>query len=506
MNGILEKVHGAVWGVPTLLLILGLGMYLSIRTGFCQLRFLGPAFRQVFSKKPVSQAGTVSPFRALCTALAATVGTGNLAGVAGAIALGGPGAVFWMWISGLLGMVTKFAEAVLSVRYRSCSETGEYVGGPMYMIRQGMDRRFHFLAAIYSFFGVIAAFGVGNATQINALLGGVNSAAGFFGVTLDRKICLLLAAAIAILIGFLLLGGGRRVGAAAEKLVPFASGAYILLCLGVLLLCRKAVPGAFASIIRGAVDPKAVTGGMIGSSFVTLRLGISRGVFTNEAGMGTAAIAHGSAQVEHPVQQGMMGILEVFLDTIVICTLTALVILSSGVQILYGCDEGVVLTGRAFSQVYGGWVLVPVALFLSLFALATVLGWGLYGARCAEYLFGSRSLRSFVGLQMVTVVVSAVLETGTVWLIADIVNGLMAIPNLIALAALSGEVIRMTRSNDRKRAGQSPPWRVFHRSWEEPRSPVSIVENREVCEARSVLANGKQSKHHAGKARSHLAG
>ncbi len=446
MTKILSDLHATVWGIPTLVLILGLGLYLSIRTGFCQLRFLGAAFRQVFSRKAVSEDGTVSPFRALCTALAATVGTGNLAGVAGAIALGGPGAVFWIWISGLLGMVTKFAEATLAIRYRSRTDHGEYVGGPMYMIRQGMGKRLQFLAPVYCFFGIVAAFGVGNATQINALLDSIKGAAAWLGVSMDRKACLWLSLAIALLLGMLLLGGGKRVGAAAEKLVPFASGGYVLMCIGVLSVCRESVPGAFAAIFQGAFAPKAVTGGMIGAWSTTLRIGISRGVFTNEAGMGTAAIAHGSAQVEHPVQQGMMGILEVFLDTIVICTLTALVILSSGIAIPYGVDEGVALTGRAFSSVCGGWALVVIALFLALFALATVLGWGLYGARCAEFLFGSKVLRSFVVLQMATVVLSAALNTGIIWLLADIVNGLMSIPNLITLAVLSGELIRLTRS------------------------------------------------------------
>ena len=272
----------------------------------------------------------------------------------------------------------------------------------------------------------------------------------------------LLCVGCALLIGLLLIGGAGRIGAAAEKLVPVASTAYVLLCVGVLIVCRQAVPQAVAAIFRGAFDPRAVTGGMVGSAFRSLRLGISRGVFTNEAGMGTASIAHGSAQVEHPVQQGMMGILEVFLDTVVICTMTALVILCSGVQIPYGLDEGVVLTGRAFSQVYGSWVTVALALFLSLFALATVLGWGLYGARCAEYLFGSKAWKPFVFVQMITVVVSAVLKTGTVWLLADIVNGLMAIPNLIALAVLSAELIRLTKSYPGGNAATGGTYENFH--------------------------------------------
>lgn len=494
MTKILTDIHAVVWGAPTLTLILGVGLYLSVRTGFCQLRLLGPALRQLFSRRKDAHTGTVSPFRALCTALAATVGTGNLAGVAGAIALGGPGAVFWMWVSGILGMVTKFAEATLAVRFRVLRENGEYVGGPMYMIRQGMGKGFHFLAGLYVFFGIVAAFGVGNATQINAVLDGVRFAASALGTSVSEKGCLWIAGGLSLLIGVLLMGGAGRIGAAAEKLVPFASAAYVLLCVGVLILCRQAVPQAFAAIFRSAFDPRAVTGGMVGSAFRSLRLGISRGVFTNEAGMGTASIAHGSARVEHPVQQGMMGILEVFLDTVVICTMTALVILCSGVQIPYGVDEGVVLTGRAFSRIYGGWVTVALALFLSLFALATILGWGLYGARCAEYLFGSKAWKPFVFVQMITVVVSAVLKTGTVWLIADIVNGLMAVPNLIALAALSPELIRLTKSYPGGSAATGGTYENFHQ-----RKPLRAFSHEKVpslrCGSRAAGKDHLPSEH-----------
>ena len=347
-----------------------------------------------------------------------------------------------MWICAILGMATKLAEAALAVRYRVC-EGGEQLGGPMYIISRGMGKRWAWLGGAYSFFGVVAAFGVGNATQINAVITGINDCITAFGGTVSRQGDLVMGVLLAVIILTMLLGGAGRIGAVAEKLVPFAAAAYLLLGSVVLLLRADAVPGAFAAIFKGALSPGAVTGGVIGSIMTTLRIGVSRGVFTNEAGMGTAGIAHGSANVRHPVDQGLMGIMEVFLDTIVICTMTALVILCSGVGIPYGTDVGVSLTADAFSAVLGDWVKVFIAIALCLFAFATVLGWGLYGARCAQYLFGRGVWKRFAWLQAVTVILGAVMNTGTVWLLAETVNGLMAIPNLIALAALSPELSRL---------------------------------------------------------------
>ena len=447
MENILEKVNQIVWGFPALFLILGVGLYLTFRTGFAQIRLFPKACRRflaAFRGKERAN-GAVSPFQALCTALAATVGTGNIAGVAGAIAVGGPGAIFWMWICALLGMVIKFAEATLAVRFRVRDKHGELVGGPMYMIRQGLGEKWTWLGGLYSFFGVVAAFGVGNATQINAVITGVNEAVTAFGGTPSRTGNLVMGALLSALVAFMLLGGLRRIGAIAEKLVPFASAAYILLGLGLLFLRRESLIPAFSSIFQGAFSPRAATGGIIGSFLLTLRTGVSRGVFTNEAGMGTASIAHAAADVSHPTQQGLMGIMEVFLDTIVICTITALVILCSGVPIPYGEDVGAVLTAQAFSSVYGSWVSVFLAAALCCFAIATVLGWGLYGIRCAQYLFGAGVWKKFVLLQTVTVVIASMLNTGTVWLLSETVNGLMAIPNLIALTALTPELCRLLR-------------------------------------------------------------
>ena len=343
-------------------------------------------------------------------------------------------------------MVLKFAEAVLSVRYRVKNASGEWVGGPMYMIRQGLPKAFWPLASFYAFFGVVAAFGVGNATQINTVISGISATAAGLGLIIPPWGKLLLGVALAALVGVMLLGGANRIGRTAELLVPFAAGVYLLLGMMVLILRYEAIPAAFSAIVLGAFRPEAFTGGIVGSMLITLRTGISRGVFTNEAGMGTAAMAHASAAVDHPVEQGMMGIVEVFLDTIVICTMTALVILVSGVPIAYGTDGGISLTTAAFSAVLGSWVSIVIAFSLCLFAVATVLGWGLYGLRCAQYLFGDGVWRRFVYIQIATVVLASVLHTEIIWLLAEIVNGLMAIPNLIALGALSPELILIYKS------------------------------------------------------------
>lgn len=455
MTNLLDAVNGLVWGAPALILILGVGLYLTVRTGFPQVRFFARAMKMFFAQlRGRRDGGGTSPYRALCTALAATVGTGNIAGVAGAIALGGPGAIFWMWLCAFFGMALKFAEAALAVRFRVRDKTGAWVGGPMYMIRCGMGRSWRWLGGLYAFFGVVAAFGVGNATQINAVVVSFNRVLTTFGGTESRRGNLILGLLLGILVASMLLGGASRIGAAAEKLVPFASLAYLLLSAGVLIARAEAVPGAFLRILEGAFSPRAVTGGMLGSAFQALRVGVSRGVFTNEAGMGTASIAHASAKVSHPADQGLMGIVEVFLDTIVICTMTALVILCSGVAVPYGTDPGVDLTVQAFGSVYGGWVSVYIALALCCFAFATVLGWGLYGVRCAQYLLGEKAWKGFALLQAGVVVLGAVLETKTVWALSETVNGLMAIPNLIALAALSPELIRLTKEY-RNRGGVS---------------------------------------------------
>lgn len=445
MVEVLETVNRVVWGLPALVLILGVGLFLSLRSGFAQLRLFPRAMAAFFDQfRGKKTRDGISPMQALCTALAATVGTGNLAGVAGAMAIGGPGAIFWMWICAVLGMMLKFAEAAISVRYR-VEEGGQFLGGPMYTVRSALGKHWQWLGTLYAFFGIVAAFGVGNATQINAVITGVDQALTAFGFAPTQAGDLLMGILLAILVGVTLLGGAKRIGRLAEKLVPFGAVAYLLLGSFVLMARFQAIPTAFAAIFQGAFDPKAVTGGVVGSMMATLRIGVSRGVFTNEAGMGTAGIAHAGAQGVHPVEQGLLGIVEVFLDTVVICTMTALVILVSGVPIPYGTDPGAALTAQAFTAVCGDWASVFIAASLALFAFATVLGWGLYGARCAQYLLGSGAWRPFAVLQVVTVVLGAVLNTGTVWLLSEIVNGLMAIPNLLILAKLTPELLRIIK-------------------------------------------------------------
>lgn len=452
MTKIFAELNAILWGAPALILILGVGLFLSIRMGFPQIRLFPRAIADFFARLLPGKGEDSSSFQALCTALGATVGTGNLVGVAGAICIGGPGAIFWMWISGLLGMGTKFAEAMLAVRYRRKTASG-YVGGPMYVITDGLGKKYRPLAVAYCLFGLVASFGVGNGTQINAVVTSINSVLASFHMEPTRTGNLVMGLLLALLTGTLLLGGAKRIGEAAEKLVPLAAGAYILLCAGVLLTRWEQIPMAFFQILQGAVNPKAVTGGALGSAFQALRIGCSRGVFTNEAGMGTASIAHASANVRHPAQQGLMGIMEVFLDTIVICTLTALVILVSGTDIPYGLDVGPELTTEAFAQVYGSFASVLIALMLCAFAIATVLGWGLYGARCAQFLFGEKSWKPFALVQTVMVVLAALADTATVWQLSETVNGLMVIPNLLAVAAMSSELARLTK--EYKKAGES---------------------------------------------------
>ncbi|MBO5318037.1 MAG: sodium:alanine symporter family protein [Oscillospiraceae bacterium] len=443
---LIEGINRVVWGPPTLILILIMGTYLTVRMGFVQLRLFPRSVRKFFalSDRQNKTEGT-SSFQALCTALAATVGTGNLAGVAGAIAIGGPGTIFWMWVFAFLGMATKFAEATLAVRFRQRNSSGEYVGGPMYMIRSAMPKKLRWLAGVYSFFGVVAAFGVGNATQINTVISSIRNTVSVFGGSVGRGFELSLGIPLAILIMWMLHKGATGIGKITEYLVPLVAFAYIVICVVVLWMCADRILPCLGMIVTSAFSPAAATGGVVGSAIVVIRTGASRGVFTNEAGMGTASIAHAAAKVAHPCEQGLMGIMEVFLDTIVICTLTALVILCSGIAVPYGKDVGVQLTNDAFCQLLGPWSSVFLSATLSLLALATVLGWGVYGARCAQYLFGENVWKTFVILQGVTVVVGSVLGTGAVWILAETVNGLMAIPNLIALAYLSPELLRLTK-------------------------------------------------------------
>ena len=445
-------VNNFIWGVPAMVCIIGVGLYLSIRTGFLQIRKFPYAIRttigRMFRKKDASD-GAITPFQAVCTALAATVGTGNIAGVAGALAIGGPGAVFWMWVSALLGMCTKFSEVTLAVQFRETNADGELVGGPMYYIKNGLPKCWHWLAYLFSAFGVLTVFGTGNATQVNTITTAINSALTNYGLLKPDQIStsnLIIGIVITIMIAMILLGGIKRIGQVTEKLVPFMALLYIVLALGVILLNLHVVPSVFASIIEGAFHPSAVTGGVVGSLFLSMKKGVSRGIFSNEAGLGTGSIAHACADTRKPVKQGMFGIFEVFTDTILICTLTALVILCSQVSIPYGQAAGAELTIQGFTATYGNWVSIFTAVAMCCFAFSTILGWGLYGARCIEFLFSSKITKPFMVVYSLVAILGATADLGLMWNIAETFNGLMAIPNLIALFLLSGTVVKLTKA------------------------------------------------------------
>ena len=444
-------VNNFIWGVPAMICIFGVGLFLSVRTNFLQIRKFPYAIRttigRMFRKRNASD-GAMTPFQAVCTALAATVGTGNIAGVAGAIAIGGPGAVFWMWISALLGMCTKYAEVTLAVHFREKNTNGELVGGPMYYIKNGLDKKWHFLAYLFSAFGVLTVFGTGNATQVNTITTAVNSALLNYHLLGEDQVPtsnLIIGIVIAVLVGMILLGGIKRIGRVTEKLVPFMALLYVILGLGVIVIHAGALPSVFGAIIGGAFNPSAVTGGIVGSMFVSMKKGVSRGIFSNEAGLGTGSIAHACADTRKPVKQGMFGIFEVFTDTIVICTLTALVILCSGIAVPYGEAAGAELTIRGFTSTYGSWISIFTAFAMCCFAFSTTIGWGLYGARCTEFLFSEKVTKPFMVVYSLVAIVGATANLGLMWSIAETFNGLMAIPNLIALFLLSGTVVKLTK-------------------------------------------------------------
>ena len=446
-----SAVNNFIWGVPAMICIIGVGLLLTIKTKFLQIRKFPYAMKEtlgrVFKKQDASD-GSMTPFQAVCTALAATVGTGNVAGVAGAIAIGGPGAIFWMWISALLGMCTKFSEVTLAVHFRERNKDGDYVGGPMYYIKNGLKKHWHWLAYLFSAFGVLTVFGTGNATQVNTITTAIDSALYNYNLISEdgaATLNLIIGIVLAGLIALILLGGIKRIGQVTEKLVPFMAIMYILLALGVIVVHVGAVPAVFSAIIRGAFDPAAVTGGAVGSFFMSMKKGVSRGIFSNEAGLGTGSIAHACADTRKPVKQGFFGIFEVFIDTIVICTLTALVILCSGVPVGYGAAAGAELTISGFTSVYGGWVSIFTAVAMCCFAFSTIIGWGLYGTRCIEFLFGSKANKPFMLVYSLVAIVGATMNLGLMWSIAETFNGLMVIPNLIAVFLLSGVVVKMVK-------------------------------------------------------------
>ena len=445
-----QVVNDFIWGLPAMVCILGVGLLLSVRTNFLQIRKFPYAIKttlgRIFKRKDASD-GTMTPFQAVCTALAGTVGTGNIAGVAGAIAIGGPGAVFWMWCSALLGMCTKFAEVTLAVHYRERSDAGEWVGGPMYYMKNGLGKKWQFLAVLYSLFGVLTVFGTGNATQVNTITTAIDTALLQFHVVAEDilpTLNLVIGILCAMLVAMVLLGGIQRIGSVSEKLVPFMALFYILLAVGVVMLNLPRLPFVIEEILAGAFNPAAFTGGAIGSLFLSMKKGVSRGIFSNEAGLGTGSIAHACADTRKPVKQGMFGIFEVFADTIVICTLTAMVILCSGVPVNYGTDAGAELTISGFTSTYGGWASLFTAVALCCFAFSTIIGWGLYGSRFASFLFKTdKIVKPFFVVYSFVAILGATMDLGVLWSIAETFNGLMSIPNLIALFLLSGTVVKL---------------------------------------------------------------
>lgn len=445
-----QVVNNFIWGLPAMVCILGVGLLLSVRTNFLQIRKFPYAIKttlgRIFKHKDASD-GTMTPFQAVCTALAGTVGTGNIAGVAGAIAIGGPGAVFWMWCSALLGMCTKFAEVTLAVHYRERSDAGEWVGGPMYYIKNGLGKRWQFLAVLYSLFGVLTVFGTGNATQVNTITTAIDTALLEFHIVAEDilpTLNLVIGILCAMLVAMVLLGGIKRIGSVSEKLVPFMALFYVILAVGVVLLNLPRLPYVIEEIFAGAFNPAAFTGGAIGSLFLSMKNGVSRGIFSNEAGLGTGSIAHACADTRKPVKQGMFGIFEVFADTIVICTLTAMVILCSSVPVNYGTAAGAELTISGFTATYGSGASLFTAVALCCFAFSTIIGWGLYGSRFATFLFKTdKIVRPFFVVYSFVAILGATLDLGILWGVADTFNGLMSIPNLIALFLLSGTVVKL---------------------------------------------------------------
>ena len=444
-------LNGIVMGWPGMILLVGTGVYYTIRCGGVQFKWFGYIMKttigKIFEKKEAGE-GSVTPFQAVCTALAATVGTGNIAGVTGAIALGGPGAVFWMWVSALFGMCTKFAEVTLAIHFRERNDKGDWVGGPMYYIKNGLGKKWVWLGMLFALFGMLAAFGIGNMTQINSIVTSISGTINSFTPINVNAANLIIGIIVAAFCAMVLLGGLKRIGQVTERLVPFMAVIYIVSALIIFFAHIGNIGNVLRGIFVGAFTPSAVLGGAVGITIsAAIKRGVGRGVFSNEAGLGTGSIAHACADTKKPVKQGMFGIFEVFADTIVICTLTALVILCSGTPVSYGAAAGAELTISGFTTTYGGWASIFTAVALCCFAFSTIIGWGLYGSRFLVFLCKSNKVaRPFFVVYALVAILGATMDLGLLWSIADTFNGLMSIPNLIALLLLSGTVVQMTRA------------------------------------------------------------
>lgn len=437
----LDQLDSFVWGPPLLILLVGTGILLTVRLGLIQLIRLPQAIKLIF-KADNQGDGDITSFGALCTALAATIGTGNIIGVATAISAGGPGALFWMWVAAFFGMATKYAEGVLAIKYRQVDENGNIAGGPMYYIVNGMGAKFKPLATFFAFSGVLVALlGIGTFPQVNAISSSIQST-----LQIPAQVTGIL---LAILVGIITFGGITTISKVSEKVVPVMAGAYIIICLLILVVNYQFIIPAFQSIFESALKPSAAIGGFAGATVaMAIRNGIARGVFSNESGLGSAPIAAAAAKTEWPAEQGLISMTGTFIDSLVICTLTGLSLMVTGVFTMEGIS-GSALTETAFNLVLPTIFGIPLGSFLlmiclSLFAFTTILGWNYYGERCCEFLFGVKSITPYRIIFIVMVGLGAFLQLDAVWLIADIVNGLMALPNLIAIIALSGVVVSET--------------------------------------------------------------
>lgn len=456
-DDVIKKIDDFIWGIPLIVLILGVGIYLTIRLVVLPVRKLPRAFRYIFAKEEGK--GEVSSFGALCTALSATVGTGNIVGVATAIVAGGPGALLWMWLAAFFGMATKYAEGVLAVKYRRTFPDGHVLGGPFHYIESGMGRKWKFLAIIFAVLGMcVGLFGIGTFTQVNSITGAVdNLFADAQTINIlgnEYSIAIVISGIIlTIVVALVLLGGIQRIAKVSEMVVPFMAIFYLLISFLVLILNINALPSAVAQIFIGAFSPQAIAGGTAGSFIVAMQNGIARGIFSNEAGLGSAPIAAAVAKTKEPVRQGLVSMTGTFIDTIIICTLTGLTIVVTGSWNI-GLD-GVYVTMNAYSALPGvlseiGPILLSVCLVF--FAFTTILGWNFYGERCLEYIVGRKRAAIYIYriAYILAVFIGPYMTIQAVWNIADIFNGLMAIPNLIALLALSGVVVKETKAYFKK--------------------------------------------------------
>lgn len=436
LENYLNQASSFVWGPVMLIFLSAVSIYLTLGLKAFPWRKTPYALVSLWHSRDSHQQGSITPFQALMTALAATIGTGNIAGVATAIVLGGPGAVFWMWMTALFGMATKYAEAVLAVKYREIDEEGRFVGGPMYYIKNGLGKHWQWLAILFALFGTLAAFGIGNMVQANSVADAIHSQ---FNIPTWQtgSITMLVTSAV-------ILGGVKRIATVASALVPFMAIAYILCSLFIVLSHWQDIPQAFFLILNSAFTPTAATGGFAGATvWAAMRFGIARGIFSNEAGLGSAPIAHAAAKTNNPVQQGMIAMLGTFIDTLIICTLTALVIILTNAW-NHG-ENGAALSTQAFNSGLVDWGGYIVVFGLTVFAFTTLLGWSYYGERCAEFLFGVKIIWPYRILWLCAIPLGATGKLGIIWLLADVMNGLMAIPNLIALILLSPILFRLTK-------------------------------------------------------------